>query len=206
MCVAAKNWCKSLPSPPPQALAGCRVKDVKRDAAVTLYFPLCCSKDSEERCELVLFNRESLLLERNSVGPKIQPTSSTCHSLEEIFPALLCKLAIKLTGPQCMAEIRGSRFFAFLSSCRSCWAKDWCFGVTQGFGSLKTEGWSLWGITADVLSEFRCFLSVWGKEKIFKKNYGHQNVILKTNTSVFSCFSLPLKSRHWPFVLFILCL
>lgn len=86
-------------------------------------------------------------------------------------------------------------------------------GVSQSFGSLKIQGWSLWGITVHVLSEFRYLLSVCalggggGNKKVAQ-------VIPEINTSVSPGFSLSLKRRHWPFVhptprvcthLFIMC-
>lgn len=95
-------------------------------------------------------------------------------------------------------RLEDTHFFAFFSSCRPFWAKDWCIGVSQGFDSLKMKGWKNeeWQQMSFQSSGVFC-LGGLGKKK---KSGGHQNVILKINTSMSSEFSLPLRHRHWPFV------
>lgn len=96
---------------PPQALARCQVKDVERDAAVSLCFPLCCSKDSKGRCELVLFNRDTILLEQNSVGPKNLAYLLHMSFSRGDFSCFLVQTAHE--AEQSMAEIRGSTSLPF---------------------------------------------------------------------------------------------
>lgn len=90
--------------------------------AVTLSFSLCRRRTQREDVRVALYHRETALLEQNSVSPRTEPTS-TFHPPEWLFAALLCKLAIKLTGSPAhgsfgAAEIRGYHCFAFPPSCR----------------------------------------------------------------------------------------
>lgn len=98
-------------------------------------------------------------------------------------------------------RLEDTHFFAFLSSCRPFWAKDWCIGVSQGFGSLKIKGWrnEEWQQISCQSSGVFC-LGGLGEKTFLKKYGGHQNVILKINISMSSEFSLPVKHRHRPFI------
>lgn len=94
-------------------------------------------------------------------------------------------------------RLEDTHFFAFFFILQAFLSQRLMYWRTTGFWLLENETMEEWGMTADVLSEFRCFLSGWAWEK---KYGGHQNVILKINTSMSSEFSLPLKHRHRPFV------